>query len=129
MTVKEMILKNPTRSCHPPESMFVIDVPLQGPRLMCLASFMFEMEPECERLFGDCQVIKEHMTREEVDNFRLRTTLTYPRGEYNEDAEVEATLDGLEIEGIGSISWEWIERAKEILRKRTLEGLADTLKA
>lgn len=47
-----------------------------------------------------------------------KTTLTYPRGEYNEEVEVEATDDGIEIGWIGSLSWEWIDKARETLRLR-----------
>lgn len=42
----------------------------------------------------------------------MKMTLTYPRGEYNDTVEVEATEQGIEIEWIGIIPWDWVDAAR-----------------
>ena len=69
MNIQEMIAKNPKRSCHPPESIFLVRDPERGVVPMCFASFVFDREtmlanhPE----LASMEVVQEHLTKEEVD--------------------------------------------------------------
>lgn len=61
MTVREMIAANPDRKTGPPESLFTVNHPEEGEVTLCLASFVYGMEPETERLYLDCDVSKEFL--------------------------------------------------------------------
>lgn len=37
--------------------------------------------------------------------------LTWPEGDRNVEAVVESTMEGIEIEWIGTIPWEWVLKA------------------
>lgn len=74
MTIKEMISKNPNRSCVPPESIFEVQTSTGEKKLMCWASFVFGTEiseiaskhPE----FLEWRVTKEHFTQEELQRIK-----------------------------------------------------------
>ena len=69
MTINEMILNNPERSCTSPESIFMVRKPDGGIIPMCFADFAFELHELCEKYPGILQweVAQEHMTSVEVD--------------------------------------------------------------
>jgi hypothetical protein len=47
----------------------------------------------------------------------LKIFRSYPNGEYNADMEIEATRDGIELDLGITIDWEWIDSARQALRR------------
>lgn len=55
-----------------------------------------------------------------ITNPDLQMILTWPDGEYNVNTLIEAKPDGIELADgwIGTIPWEWIDRARAKLERK-----------
>lgn len=86
MTIREMILKNPSRCASLPESIFEVNPPSGERRLLCWASFLdpIELADKVSKNpdLLEWQVTKEFFTQEALDIWEMGIGYPPPRNSH-----------------------------------------------
>ena len=59
------------------------------------------------------------------DDPRLHLTMSVADGEYNRDVTIDADDDGIDIDGVMGVSWDWLKTARRIRSAQRRVRLAD----